>query len=104
MSAYGDAEAREFDVEGMDWGASPDVTALNPGELRALLSELTEEERVISYRRRVLQGRIDLIRTELVRRGGASLSPEDLARVLMGPDSSEDKPGEASAGRGEEAT
>ncbi len=45
---------------------------------------MAEEERAVSYRRRVLQGRIDLIRAELVRRGGATLSPEELARVLPG--------------------
>jgi hypothetical protein len=45
---------------------------------------LAEEERALSYRRRVLQGRIDLIRAELVLRGGVALSPEELARVLTG--------------------
>ena len=47
----------------------------------------------MSYRRRVLQGRIDLIRAELIRRGGAALSPEQLARVLLG--------GSAEKGRGD---
>ncbi|MDO8963804.1 MAG: hypothetical protein Q7W30_04845 [Coriobacteriia bacterium] len=37
-------------------------------ELRALLNELAEEEREASYRRRVLHGRIDILRAELVRR------------------------------------
>ena len=46
--------------------------------------EIVEEERVVSYRRRVLHGKIDLMRAELARRGGPSLSPEELARVLMG--------------------
>ena len=45
----------------------------------------------MSYRRRVLQGRIDLIRAELVRRGG-TLCPEQPARVLLG--------GSAEQGRG----
>ena len=45
---------------------------------------MAKEERAVSYRRRVLQGRIDLIRAELVRRGGAALSSEELARVLLG--------------------
>lgn len=53
-------------------------------ELSGKLVELAEEERAVSYRRRILQGRIDVIRSELVRRGGTALSPEDLARVLMG--------------------
>jgi hypothetical protein len=38
----------------------------------------------VNYRRQVLQGRIDLIRAELVRRGSVALSPEELVRVLMG--------------------
>ncbi len=69
---------------GFDWEAAEDVTALSEGELRALLGALSEEERAVSYRRRVLQGRMDLIRAELVDRGVAALSPEELARVLMG--------------------
>ncbi len=37
-------------------------------ELRALLDELYEEEQKISYRRRVLHGKIDILRAELVNR------------------------------------
>jgi hypothetical protein len=37
-------------------------------ELRALLDELSTEENDLSYRRRVLHGRIDILRAELVRR------------------------------------
>ena len=37
-------------------------------ELRRLLSELSDEEQSLSYRRRVLHGRIDILRAELVRR------------------------------------
>ena len=69
---------------GFDWEGAEDVTALSERELRALLGALCEEERVVSYRRRVLQGRMDLIRAELVERGAAALSPEELARVWMG--------------------
>jgi hypothetical protein len=43
-----------------------------------------EEERAVSYSRRVLHGRIDLIRAELVNRGAITRSPEQLVRVLMG--------------------
>ncbi len=43
-----------------------------------------EEERAVSYRRRVLHGMIDLIRAELVKRGATvTRSPEELVRVLM---------------------
>ena len=37
-------------------------------DLRRLLSALQAEEEEISYRRRVLHGRIDILRAELVRR------------------------------------
>ena len=43
-----------------------------------------EEERAVSYRRRILHGRIDLIRAELVRRGATTRSAEELVRVLLG--------------------
>ena len=69
---------------GFDWEGAEDLTALSERELRERLGALVQEERVVSYRRQVLQGRIDLIRAELVRRGSVALSPEELARVLMG--------------------
>ena len=69
---------------GFDWEGAEDLTAVSEGELKERLGALVEEERVVSYRRQVLQGRIDLIRAELVRRGSVALSPEELARVLMG--------------------
>jgi hypothetical protein len=68
----------------LDWEEAPDLTGISEDELRRWLELLSEEEREISYRRRVLQGRIDLIRAEIVRRGGVALSPEELARVLLG--------------------
>ncbi|MDP2182939.1 MAG: hypothetical protein Q8K99_10285 [Actinomycetota bacterium] len=37
-------------------------------ELREILNELYAEEQRISYRRRVLHGKIDILRAELVRR------------------------------------
>ena len=69
---------------GYEWGEEPDLTSISEEELKARLEGLAEEEKEISYRRRVIQGRIDLIRAELVRRGGATLTPEELARVLLG--------------------
>ena len=69
---------------GFDWEGAEDLTALSEGELKERLGALVEEERVVRYRRQVLQGRIDLIRAELVGRGSVALSPEELARVLMG--------------------
>jgi hypothetical protein len=62
-------------------GGAEDITALSEAELR---EGLVEEERAVSYRRRILHGRIDLIRAELVRRGATTRSAEELVRVLLG--------------------
>jgi hypothetical protein len=70
--------------EKFDWEGAEDITALSEKELRERLEGLVEEERAVSYMRRVLQGRIDLIRAELVRRGATTRSPEELVRALMG--------------------
>jgi hypothetical protein len=69
---------------GFDWEGAEDITALSEDELRERLETLVEEERAVSYRRRILHGRIDLIRAELVRRGAVVRSPEELVRALMG--------------------
>ncbi len=82
-----DEERPDQGGEGYEWEGEPDLTSISEDELKVRLKDLDEEERALSYRRRVLQGRIDLIRAKLVRRGGVTLSPEDLARVLMGGES-----------------
>jgi hypothetical protein len=46
----------------------PDLGALTNQELKALIQELTEEEQDVSYRRRILHGKIDILRAELVNR------------------------------------
>jgi hypothetical protein len=69
---------------GFDWEDAEDVTALSEEDLRERLEALSEEERALSYRRSILQGRIDMIRAELVERGAVALPPEHLARVLLG--------------------
>ena len=79
-------------LRGFDWEEAEDLTALSEEELEGLLEALSGEEKAVSYRRRVLQGRIDLIRAELVRRGSAALPPEDLARVLLGGSPGEEPP------------
>jgi hypothetical protein len=80
----GDERAERREAEGFDWRGAEDLTVLSEAELRARLGELAEEEREAGYRLRVLQGRMDVIRAELVRRGEAALAPEELARVLLG--------------------
>lgn len=58
-------------------------------ELRELLDDLYEEEQKVSYRRRVLHGKIDILRAELVRRlkedrdaGKGVVSGSDIERLI----------------------
>jgi hypothetical protein len=46
----------------------PDLSALNDLELKELINQLSEEEQEVSYRRRLLHGKIDILRAELVTR------------------------------------
>jgi hypothetical protein len=46
----------------------PDVGSMSDKELKELIDELTAEEREVSYRRRLLHGKIDILRAELVNR------------------------------------
>ena len=68
--------------------ALPDLAGLSDQELRDLIRELVDEEQEVSYRRRLLHGRIDILRAELVARlhqrveGGESpLAEVDLERL-----------------------
>jgi hypothetical protein len=72
----------------------PDVGSMNDEELRELIDGLTEEEREISYQRRLLHGKIDILRAELVNRlkarregGDAPITGADvqqLTDILLG--------------------
>jgi hypothetical protein len=65
---------------------------MSDADLKELIDDLTEEEQEISYRRRLLHGRIDMLRTELVARlqkseGKSVLEDVDvdrLANILAG--------------------
>ena len=46
----------------------PDLGSLTDQELKDLIAQLTDEEMEISYRRRILHGKIDILRAELVNR------------------------------------
>jgi len=46
----------------------PDLGSLSDSELKELIRQLTEEEMEISYKRRILHGKIDILRAELVNR------------------------------------
>ena len=69
-----------------DWEGAEDLTSLSDEGLRARLAALAEEERGLGHGLRIVQGRMDVIRAELVSRcaAPATLSPEDLARALLG--------------------
>ena len=46
----------------------PDLGSLTDQELKELIKQLTDEEMEISYKRRILHGKIDILRAELVNR------------------------------------
>jgi hypothetical protein len=70
----------------------PDLASLADAELKNLIDELTREEQEVSYRRRILHGKIDLLRAELQARlretGGKSVleqvDVDRLAAILAG--------------------
>jgi hypothetical protein len=70
----------------------PDLAEMDDSELKKLIDTLTQEEQELSYRRRLLHGRIDMLRTELVARlqkseGRSVLEKVDvdrLANILAG--------------------
>ena len=84
-----------------------DLVSRSDDELRALVAELEAEEREISRQRRILQGKLDILRAELVMRlqrrhneGESVISADDvegLSRILAGkmpvqqPDKQEDE-------------
>ena len=66
----------------------PDIGSMSNQELKDLIGELTEEEREISYRRRLLHGKIDILRAELVSRlrdkhaeGDALITGDDVKQL-----------------------
>ena len=64
----------------------PDFASLPDEELKHLIDELEAQEREISYERRILHGKIDILRAELVARlqrsGGRSVLDQlDVARL-----------------------
>ena len=67
----------------------PDFKTLSDTELKALIEDLVREEEEVSYRRRILHGKIDILRAELVDRikrkhssqEGGDLSELDIDRL-----------------------
>jgi hypothetical protein len=85
----------------MEDNTFPDIGSMNDQELKDLIAQLADEEREVSYRRRILHGRIDILRAELVNRlrtkreeGDALITGDDvqsLTDILLGkvPDADE---------------
>ena len=48
--------------------AFPDLASLSDDDLKQLIDDLTRQENEISYQRRLLHGKIDILRAELVAR------------------------------------
>jgi DNA-binding protein H-NS len=46
----------------------PDLASITDTDLKQLIEELQKEEQEVSYRRRILHGKIDILRAELVAR------------------------------------
>ena len=66
--------------------ALPDLSSLSDEELKQLKDEYEAQEREVSYQRRILHGKIDILRAELVARlqksGGRSvLEQVDIDRL-----------------------
>jgi hypothetical protein len=66
----------------------PDLGALSDPELKQLIDDYTAEEQEVSYRRRILHGKIDILRAELVNRlrkkheaGESALSGADVQQL-----------------------
>ncbi len=60
----------------------PDLATLTDDDLKTLIEQLTEEENEVSFRRRLLQGKIDILRAERTARlKGKGVSDVDVERL-----------------------
>jgi hypothetical protein len=72
--------------------ALPDLATLSDKDLKALIEELQQKEQDVSYERRILHGKIDILRAELQARlksGGEQsvldhVDVERLTDILLG--------------------
>jgi RNA polymerase-interacting CarD/CdnL/TRCF family regulator len=70
----------------------PEFGSLSDEELKAMIGDLEQQERDVSYQRRMLHGKIDILRAELVARlqqsGGRSVldqvDVDRLTEILTG--------------------
>lgn len=75
----------------MELDPLPELAGLTDDQLKTMIEDLKEAERDVSMQRRLLHGRIDILRQELIRRlsakdeGALSVVDVDaLARILAG--------------------
>ena len=70
----------------------PDFGSLSDDQLKTMIGDLEQQEREVSYQRRILHGKIDILRAELVARlqssGGRSVldqvDVDRLTEILTG--------------------
>ncbi len=77
----------------------PDLSTFPDDELRDLIHECERQENEISYQRRLLHGKIGLLRAELVARrqkgqGSLDVDIQKLAAILAGKGPSINEPGD----------
>lgn len=66
----------------------PELSSLSDKELKVMISDLCSQEQELSFQRRVLHGKIDILRAELVQRlskkrssGESLISDDDVSRL-----------------------
>lgn len=66
----------------------PELSSLSDKELKAMIRELCSDEQELSFQRRILHGKIDILRAELVQRlsrkrdsGESIISADDVSRL-----------------------
>lgn len=57
-----------MEKESKDAGISFDLASKSDKELKKILEDLCTEEEQVSYRRRIIHGKIDILRAEMVER------------------------------------
>jgi hypothetical protein len=96
------------DLENEQTEPLPDFGTLSDDDLKALIEELEREENEVSYRRRLLQGRIDILRAERTARlkgkGVGDVDVDRLTDILASRGTPEGPTSTAEEERGEGST
>ena len=91
-ASAGIPDTSEPTTKGDDVEPLPELGSLSDSELKDLIDDLQRQEHEVSYQRRLLHGKIDILRAELVARlqrsGGRSVldqvDVERLTEILTG--------------------